>query len=452
MPNWALEGIRIIDNGIVQAGTWASRLLADFGAEVIRVENYHMPDVSRMFVYPENEAGSRFWEQGGTYHEQHLNKRYCVGMDLKTPLGVEVFKKLVSVSDVVLESNPPRVMKGFGLDYPELAKVNPGIIMISTCGYGHNGPYSDFRSYGMQIEPMSGLTWLTGYKDGPPRRGTIPYPDQCAAYHGAFAIMSALEQRRHTGKGQWIDVANYEVAASEIGEAYMDYFMNGRTIPRMGNRHPTMAPCGCYPCKGDDNWIALSVSDDEEWQALGRALGNPSWFGEERFADQASRGQHQDELDGLISKWTREREDYECMHILQGAGVPAGVVLSPKALMLDPHLKDRELFQFVEHSPLQENVGKRLMPGPAAKMSKTPGEIQYRAPMLGEHNEEVIRNLLSYSKEQYEEIVQSGAVGTDPIYAGLMIPPTISAEEQLRLGRIRSHDPDYRQMLGIADS
>ncbi|MDO8674250.1 MAG: CoA transferase, partial [Dehalococcoidia bacterium] len=296
-----LEGIRIIDAAIA-AQPLLSRILSDFGAEVIRVETPSRPHRTRNANYPDGRPEDYlYWEQGGGHHDIQRNK-LGVAVEIAKPLGREVFKKLVAISDVVMENSPSGTMKKFGLDYPRLREVNPGIIMLSTTGYGHGGPYTKHRAYGINIEPMSGMTSMMGYDE--PHSGTIPYPDQIAVYHGAVAVLAALRQRRRTGKGQWIDLSMCAAALSTMGEAAIDYSMNRRLRRPMGNRDDVMAPHGCYRCQGPDNWVAIAVNGDEQWKSFCIEMGNPTWCSQERFATVEGRRAHLEGLDEFIGEWT----------------------------------------------------------------------------------------------------------------------------------------------------
>ena len=244
----ALDGVRVLDNGIVQAGTFPARLLADFGAEIIRVEHYRRPDLARNLCFPDGVAGDPYWEQSGIYLEQHRNKAYCVGLDVGNPLGRELFLRLVASCDIVLDSHPPQLMEDLGLGYEDLRAAREDLVFVSTSGYGYGGPYSEIRSYGMMSEVMSGITSLNGYAGEEPQRGTIPLTDHPATYHIAFLIVAALERRDRTGKGAWVDVSQYEVGVNLIGDAHLARGFGASVPGPRGNGDDGHPIAGCYPC------------------------------------------------------------------------------------------------------------------------------------------------------------------------------------------------------------
>jgi len=322
MGRLALEGVRIIEAGIAWAVPCATKLLADFGAEVVKVESCSRLDTSRTGAYPYNRLGPRYWDEPSWYQASNPNK-LGVTLDLGRPRGAELFRELVKISDVVAENFSPRVMANFGLDYAALRDVKPDIIMLSSTGFGHSGPWQNYIAYGWGLEQMSGVSHLTGYADGPPMRSPVAYTDLPSALLGATAIMAALEYRRTTGKGQWIDLSQYEVGVSTVADALMDYIANGRVQVRAGNDHPCYAPHGAYPCRGNDKWIAIAVRDDAEWRRLVEAMGDPEWAREERFADSLSRWHNRGELDRGLGAWTATQDNQELTALLQQNGVPA---------------------------------------------------------------------------------------------------------------------------------
>ena len=259
-------------------------------------------------------------------------------LNLKQPEGVELFKKLVKISDVVITNLSPRVMPGWGLDYDALKAVKSDIILITLPAFGSTGPDKDFVSYASTIESAGGLSVSFGYQgEGPVLSGTYP-GDPIGGMYGALGTLAALNYHHKTGMGQHIDIAQSEGVTTLIPEVISEYVMNGRIRPRMGNRDDIMAPHGCYPCKGDDKWVAIAVSNDEEWRALCRVMANPYWCKDERFSDQYSRWQNQDELNELIGGWTKEYTHYEVMHKLQKVGIAAGASLNIEEAINDPIL------------------------------------------------------------------------------------------------------------------
>ncbi len=446
-----LTGIRVLDSTYVYALPYAAGLLADLGAEVIKVEGCQHPDIVRAggvaSVFPENTAGERFWEQGGTFNTLNRGKRSLI-LDLNKPAGQEIFKKLVTISDIVLENFTPRVMKKWGLDYPHLQALKPDIIMLSNTGYGHGGPYSNYGSQATSLEATQGTAYLTGYIDGPPAKAGFAYTDFLACWTALFALFMALLYRHRTGRGQWIDLGMYQVGVAFLGEAVLDYITNGRVQTRLGNRHPTQAPHGCYRCRGTDRWITIAISSEEEWEALCRGIGHPELLHDNRFQGAEARWKHHDELDRLLEAWTKTQDAYEAMHSLQKAGVPAGVVMDMRDLLRDPHLKARHFFEMVQHLP-GSGVGTRPVISRPWKLSALSLQIRKPAPAFGQDNAYVLKELLQMSAEKIQDLTTQGVIGTKPI--GLRRPQTLPVEEMVRLGRFAYYDPEYRQHCGISD-
>jgi crotonobetainyl-CoA:carnitine CoA-transferase CaiB-like acyl-CoA transferase len=440
-----MEGIRVLEFGQLLAIPHASKLLADMGAEVIKIESCVRLNAHRNSSFLDNDPGEQFWNRAANYNDQNRNKLE-ITLDLTKPQGRQVAVELVKVSDIVCENFASRVMGNFGLDYDSLKKIKPDIIMLSSTGYGHTGPWASYTAAGNTTEAASGILWITGYPDRLPRLPSIPYTDFVGAQHGAFALMAALHYRRLTGKGQMIDLAQAETGSSQIGEVLLDYITNGHVQQRLGNRHPFMAPHGCYPCSGNDHWIAIAVATDEEWNGLRHAMGEPAWCQDTRFATPLLRHQHQDELDEHLAAWTSQRDHYEAMDRLQEYGVPAGAVLTNKELLQDPHYQARGFYQMLEHAP-ETGIGRRPYPGVAWHMSKTPGSLRWAAPTLGQDNERVLTQVLGMSDGEVQQLAQSGVIGKEPLRP---TPPRVmSLEAQKGTGAITDYDPDYKTVLGI---
>lgn len=439
-----LEGVRILEISLAWAVPYAMKLLAVLGAEVIKVESHTRPDVNRVVPFPENRRGERWWDTSGMYHTANLSKLGAT-LNFSTPEGRELCLRLASLSDVVVENFAPRVLKNFGLDYERMRQVRPDIIMLSSSAFGHSGPFRDYVGYGWGLEPMTGLSQLTGYPDGPPLRSSIPHTDQVSALYADFAILAALEHRRRTGQGQWIDLSQYQAGVSILPQALLDYALNGRVQGRMANRHQWMAPHGVYRCRGADDWLAIAVGNDAEWEALCRVMGRPELDHDPRYADGPARWQQQDELDAIVEGWTRQQDHLEAMRALQAAGVPAGAVLNHKELLLDPHLRERGAFVKVGHT-LPE-VGVRWHMDAWFKLSGTPAQARGGAPTMGQHNPEVLGGLLGLSEGDLEELRRRNVIGEAPASPTLVgdMPPL---ELQRELGLIQGFDPDYRRILG----
>lgn len=402
-----LQSLRVIDVSHFMAGPTASSMLADMGAEVIKIESIQRIDGWRG---ASRTATDRSWEASPVFNGVNRNK-YGITLDLTNPAGVRVFKTLAGISDVVVENYTPRVMPNFGLDYPVLKEINPAIIMISLPGYGGTGPWKDYTAFAYPIEEMAGFPQLTGFPDGPPLLMGHGGGDGLSGMMGAFAVLSALHYRQRTGKGQHIDLSQCEAVTCLAGDAILDYTMNQRVQGRRGNRHPFMAPHGCYQCRGEDKWAVIAVGSDGEWRSFCRAAGNPSWARDKKFSEAISRWQNQDELDRLITEWTVRHDHYEVMGILQKAGIASGAVLDHKELLEDPHLDERGFYERVP----RDVVGTHPYPGSPIRLSKTPAHIRMPAPCLGEHNEYVLSNIVGLSREEIQELVDQQVIGTRPL-------------------------------------
>ena len=419
MSKLPLEGIRVIDLSMWFAGPMASRLLADMGAEIIKIESIKHIDPWRGPVTLTEEQRSRFPDRIETdepyncapgFNLQNRNK-LGITLDLGDPRGKGLFKRLVKLGDVVLENFSPRIMGKLGFDYDVLKQINPGIIMMSMPAFGLTGPDMDFRAFGQTIDCVSGMANRTGYEgEEPMLQSGLSYGDPLSGMSAAFAILSALHHRRKTGEGMHIELSQVEGLIAFNADAIMDFTMNSRMTERMGNHHPSMAPHNVYPCKGEDKWVTIAVSSDAEWERFCRAVDEPSWIDDSRFCDGLSRHGNRDELDRLIAEWTSEKEPREAMNILQQADIPAGPVLDAGELVADPHLEARGFFETVTHP----EAGTHPYIGMYAKFSKTPGSIRKPAPRLGEDNEYIFRELLGLSQSETDRLVQDGIIGSVP--------------------------------------
>lgn len=337
-----LSNVRVVEVAEGWVGPWAGMLLADLGAEVIKVESITRIDMNRgpgssppsggpvtfHSTYPDGKLGERFWNRNCQFNACNFNK--CdVTLDLTNPKGLQAFMRLVKASDVFLSNMALGVDEKLGITYEALVKVNPQIIYLSAIGYGRAGPYANRVAMGNTIDAAAGLFGLRDYGDGDSTAVSgDAHCDSIAALTNAFAILTALYHRKKTGRGMFIDASMVEPSMLHIGEAIMDYTMNQRVQRSTGNRDMSMSPQNCYPCKGEGEWVTLSISSDEEWQRFTEVMGNPQWAGDERFADVLGRLKNQDELDKLIGAWTIRHTKYEVMNLLHQAGIAAGAVLN----------------------------------------------------------------------------------------------------------------------------
>lgn len=452
MPDLPLAGVRVLDFAQVYAGPTCTRLLADLGADVIKVEGVKRIDITRNFVMPENDSSDDYWNKAGYFLLRNGGKR-SLTLDFSEEsggAGVEIVRRLIPHCDVVVESFTPHVMAKLGLGYESLKALRADIIMISMSGYGQDGPWRDWSGYGMGLEPAAGLSSLTGYRDGDPLRTGISFTDPYSGIVGAGAVLSALIYRRRTGKGQYIDLSEQEAAIPVVGAALMDQAMNNRGPRRIGNRSPWYAPQGCYRCAGEDNWVAISVRNDAEFAALCATLGHPEWAQDARFADNRARMENHDALDELISGWTKGQDKRQAMAKLQAAGVIAAAVLTPKDELFDPHLKERGFFDMVD----TRCAGPRPVPHQlGARFSAFRMDTARPAPKLGEHNAEILQGLLGMSGDEVAKLQEQAVIGDTPQLA-VPVPvmrmfvqwPLTSYQN---MGALAGIETDYREQLGI---
>lgn len=408
-----LHGLRVLDFTNAVAGPIASFILGDLGAEVIKVESPSGRPLHAAGTAPLIEGGEdRPYDRVMIFNELNHGKR-GISLDVSRPEGREIFLRLVAVSDAVVQNFSPRVMSNLGIDYPRLKEAQPGIILVSMPAFGLSGPYRDRTSYGPGIDAMSGLSHLTGYPDGPPMKPGNFFCDQNAGVHAAFALLAALWHRKRTGEGQHVEMPMIEGEFQMLGDAYIDYAMNGRERMRSGNSHPWMAPHDVYPCSGEDAWVAIAVEDDSQWAALCRVMEQPDLAGDPRFARSTDRYAHRQELRPIIGAWTAGREHHAVQERLQQAGVPAAAVLNAKELFSDPSVVARHGFEYVD----VPNVGPTPYPRVAFTLSETPVPIEKPAPGFAEDNAYVYGELLGLSTEEMAELEAKAVISRTPMEA-----------------------------------
>jgi crotonobetainyl-CoA:carnitine CoA-transferase CaiB-like acyl-CoA transferase len=358
-----LAGIRVTEFTSAWAGPYASCILAFLGAEVIKVESRRRLDHARNLSF---STGKRFSgpNESSVFNNLNLNKK-SVTLNLSKPRAVEIAKQLAAASDVVLENFRPGVIPRLGLGYEELKRLKTDVIYLSSSSCGQTGPHREYVGYAPNFAAVGGFSHITGYPDWPPSNfmGSM---DLRSATTSAFAILAALIYRKRTGEGQYIDLASQETIAVLAGDILLDYFMNGRSPGRKGNRDEWMAPHNCYRCRGEDNWVSIAVSTEEEWQALCRVMERPELIEDPRFSDPSARRRNQEALDEEISRWTRDRDYYEVTALLQGAGVAAAPSLSSEGLFRDPHLQTRDILCRWT-IPKWERTGSSALPGACRK-------------------------------------------------------------------------------------
>jgi crotonobetainyl-CoA:carnitine CoA-transferase CaiB-like acyl-CoA transferase len=445
-----LEGLRVLDSTYVFALPYAGGHLADLGAEVIKIEGPSRPDVTRTGgyagVFPENDHGEDWWNRPSTFNLINRGKNSVV-LNMAEEEGRELFRELVKISDVVMENFTPRVMKGWGLDYPNLKKLNPNIIMISNTGYGHgDGPYSSYPSQATTAELSHGMANLTGYENGPPSKSGASFVDFLATWTAIFALGGALKYRNQTGKGQWIDIGMYQTGVMFISEYLLDSQLNGHEPERIGNKSPYRAPQNCYPTKGSDQWIAISVDSDEEWQTLCNIIGSDSTSELSKFPHLSDRIKNHDVIDQHITNWTSDKDKYDVMHLLQDNGIAAGPVINSKDIHYDEHYKARNFLEKVDY-PEDRKMGTRLFLGRPYKLSKHPLHITKPAPKFGDHNEYYLKTILGIDDETYDSLYERGLIADVP---GDREPsPTFDPAKRVESKNLADWDPDYKHNLGI---
>jgi crotonobetainyl-CoA:carnitine CoA-transferase CaiB-like acyl-CoA transferase len=403
----ALQGIRVLDFGWAMAGPQATRILADFGAEVIKIESRARIDQSRTHFGPFVD-GERTLESCGYFNNFNRGK-LSITLNLKKPQARDILRRLLAISDAVLENFSAGVLERWGFGYEEMRKIKPDIVYASMAGFGHSGPYRDYRSYGPTIQAVSGLTHLSGFPDREPASFGFSFMDHTGGYYGCMALLQGLFHRLRTGEGQYIDVAQVEAAMTLAGTSFLDKLVNGRESRRIGNRseQPPMAPHGIYRSAGEDRWVAIACRDEEDWRDLCAVFGHPEWLEDPRFSDLSNRLKHQDELDALIEAWTRERAPHETMECLQRAGVPAGAVQLPSEVIeSDPQTRLHGLYPELDH-PL---IGRTAYDGMPARLSRTPGGPYRHGPLFGEHNDYVFGELLGMDEPERQALADEGVI------------------------------------------
>ena len=395
------RGLKLLEFGAGAAGPVATRYFADLGATVIRVESSKRPDFLRLLHLTKD---SRHGLDGAPMFVLVNANKQSVSINMATSEGVELVVRLVKWADVVSENFSPKAMAKWGLDYESLRRIRPGLVMVSSCLFGQTGPQRLYPGFGGQGSAISGFNHMTGWPDreavGP--HGTIT--DSLSPRYVALLIAAALLHRRRTGRGQYIDVSQIETGVYSLSEMMVRYSACGEVMGRRGNECEHAVPHGIYPCRGDDRWIAIAVFSDDEWERLCRSMGEPALAEDPRFAGQEARLRHREELDARLAQWTRGFDPHALMAALQEAGVEAGAVQNCEDLNRDPQLEHRGHFETLEHVHLGalrfENYGIRL--------SESPPRLRAPGPNLGEHNREIVCDVLGESPAELERLIERG--------------------------------------------
>ena len=414
-----LAGIRIADFCWLGVGSCATRLLADFGAQVVKIEDRERLDTIRRLPFYKGETRTYGEEESnpdpdrGGLHNNYSRNKLGVTINMRDERGRALALALISKSSVVTENFAPGVMEKWGLTYETLKERVPDVIYGRMSGFGHDGPHANYRSYGPVVQAVCGLSAMAGLPGERPSGWGFSYMDNMAAMYASAALLLAILHRNRTGDGSEVDVAAVDVGVSFLGPVLLDISVNGRQFPDSkfppGNRieNPRAAPHGVYRSKGSDRWVAIAVTNDEQWKALTAALGAPDWTLDPRFASSAGRYAAQDELDLHVTRWTETRDPFEAMHVLQAAGVPASAVQNPHDLVEnDPQLAHRRTFFEMDH-PV---IGPALFEGHPATMSVTEPDHWRSAPLLGEDNRFVFQELLGLGDDEIAELAASGVI------------------------------------------
>jgi crotonobetainyl-CoA:carnitine CoA-transferase CaiB-like acyl-CoA transferase len=393
-----LVGIRVLELGSMLAGPFCGQLLSDMGAEVIKVEPPGRGDSMRVMGRAKIEGRGLWWSQ-------IARGKKCISLNLRVEQGQEMARRLISVSDVVVENFRPGRLEEWGLGYPELAAEDPRLILTRVSGFGQSGPYRDRAGFGSVGEAMGGLRYVTGFPDRPPPRVGISIGDMLAGVFGAVGTLASLHERHRSGRGQVVDVAIYEAVAALMESTLADYSRAGVVRERSGSTLPGFAPSNVYLTK-DGQWYILGANANNPFRRLCEVMGRPELAEDERYSTDAARGERMEELDEIVAGWVETKTSDELTEILGDAGVPAGPIFDAAMALADPHYKARGMLHEVEDPEL----GKFTMPGVLPKFSRTPGSIPWTGPAPGEHDIEVYRDLLGLDPEQHRELAKAGVV------------------------------------------
>lgn len=438
MAGLPLEGVRVADVTVVWAGPHVTQLLAEWGAEVIRVEPrtriqpstrgaerlppspQQLRDLAARGVtlsaFPDFVGAPDPWNRGASFNS-HARNKLSMTADVTAPEGREAFLRLVEVCDVVVENNVPETIDKADIGWDALRERNPSLIMLRMPGFGLDGPYKNYRGYGLHMEATIGHTHVRSYPgETIEAAGDVVTSDAISGVQGAFAVCMALRHVRRTGRGQLLEQPLAEAFLPILGEFVLDYTANGRDTEPQGNRHRTHAPHNYYPCRGEGDYIAIDCDGDEAWAALCGVLGAGDLRDREEWRTQAGRHADQAALDAALAARTRLRDQYELFAELQAAGVICGPVQNEAQAYACPQLAARGFFE--EATSL--SAGTHRYPGLNVRLARTPNGIRSGPPVLGEHNEYVYRELLGYGEEEYRALEASGQVGRD--YAPGVVP------------------------------
>jgi len=412
-----MKGVRALELSEIWAGPFCGSLMGDMGAEVIKVESIQRIARGPINInsasgdYPDNDPGEQPWNRQSNFNGTNRNK-LGITLDLGTSKGVETFKELASISDIIFCNYARRVMDNFGLGYESIRKIKPDIIYMLMPGYGNTGPYKDYRSMGMAIDAITGHSHLRGYPElDHSSNSLVHHPDAVAGVHGVAALSTALIHKTRTGIGQFIDMSQAESFMTHLGEIFLEYQMTGEPRERYGNRSPDFAPQGVYKCAGEDEWVSISVCDESQWNLFKKLLGlSESIY--PSFDTVKKRIENHTTLDDLINRWTQGKNKNDVMMELQNHGIPSGAVLNCGSDTYENrHLNQREFFELVEHP----QAGIFPMSRGIFKFADTTLSNQRHSPCLGEHNTQIFQDLLGISHENVNDMEINEIIGTLPL-------------------------------------
>ncbi len=409
-PQLPLHGIRVVDLSMGWAGPLATRHLADLGADVIKVEACQYPDWWRGVDDRPIVMEQVLYEKSPYFLVMNRNKR-GITLDLTTEDGVRLVKRLIAKADVVIENYSAGVLSKLGLDYERVRRVNEEVIMVSMPAFAADGPWRECRAYGSTLEQAAGLPSVCGMPDGPPAMNLIAYGDPISGLNATAALLIALFHRRRTGQGQRIDLSQVECMLPMVAPWIIEQSARGKISPRLGTRHPAYVPHGCFRCQGDDAWVLVAVTGDPQWRALCHVIGREDLSLDPALATTEGRRQREEELEAAIAAWTISRSADQAMRQLQGPGVAAATVRPPYDLLTDPHLLERRFWTWID----RPFVGSHPQPAPAYRWDGKSFPAKRPAPTLGQHNEEVLRELLGLSTTEIASLSQAGVIGTEAV-------------------------------------
>ncbi|MFN3974409.1 MAG: CaiB/BaiF CoA transferase family protein [Dehalococcoidia bacterium] len=398
-----LEGIHVLDFTWVGVGPMTTRYLADFGATVVKIESSTRLDTLRRGgPFKDNKPGVN---RSGYFTNYNCNK-LSVAINMATPKGRDLARRLVPWADVVAENFTAGQMEKWGLGYDDLRRIKPDIIMLSACMFGRGGPYSTHPGFGPMLTALTGFTYLTGWPDRDPTGPYGAYTDFIVPRFAAAFLLSALDLRRRTGQGMHLDMSQLEAGIHLLTPAFLDYFANGRIMERKGNQDSAAVPNGVYPCQGEDRWVALACWRPQHWEGLRQAMGNPLWTQDPRFATFLGRKAHEEELDRYIARWTSLFPQEGVVERLRTRGVPAAPVHDLPGLFADPNLSARGYWVPLEHP----EIGLQHYDGLEFRLSASPAQFEHPAPLLGQHTREVLHAILGMADDEIDALAAEGVL------------------------------------------